>query len=516
MTAAINLANFRALASLLSLDEIAQLSAARIVDCLLEGTLVAAFAGLVLRVGRRSNSSARFAVWFSALMAMAALPLLGFVALEGTGASLTTLSQRPEITLPGSWALWLFGAWAGIAAVGLARVGVGLWRLRALRRSCVPVDSALLGPELRETLAHSSTTHSSTTSYGKSRPATLCVSDRVSVPTVIGFVNPAVVIPRWLLQELSPSELQQILLHELAHLQRWDDWTNLAQKILQALLFFHPAAWWVEKQLSLEREMACDDAVVAETANARAYAECLTHLAEKSFVRRSLALAQAALGRIRQTSLRVAQILDADRPSVPTRSWKPAVLLVAGFAIACATGISQAPRLVGFEDSFPKAAQLASVSNGPSVSSPSAAFFASSPSPRQQGAAESASTPHPVMAKFTAPQSRGIPARSKQQNSDLVQEAYWSVAVFDMNSDASAASIPSSQPLTSDLFYVTDFATSPAPIAEAVFVVVEGRALSSGATSSTTPAAYRISVWRVVLHSPADNSNTNTIPHKET
>ena len=133
---------------------------------------------------------------------------------------------------------------------------------------------------------------------------------------MIGFVNPAVVIPRWLLQELSPSELQQILLHELAHLQRWDDWTNLAQKILKALLFFHPAAWWIEKQLSLEREMACDDAVVAETANPRAYAECLTHLAEKSFVRRSLALAQAALGRIRQTSLRVAA--DSRRGSAPS------------------------------------------------------------------------------------------------------------------------------------------------------------------------------------------------------
>ena len=175
MTAAIHLVNFHALASL---HEIAQLSAARIVDCLLEGTLVAAFAGLVLRVARRWNSSARFAVWFSALMAMAALPLFGFVGLEGAGSSLTTLAQRPEITLPGSWALWLFGAWAGIAAAALARVGVGLWRLRALRRSCVAVDSALLGPELREALAHSSTTQSSTTSYGTSRPAAFCVSAR--------------------------------------------------------------------------------------------------------------------------------------------------------------------------------------------------------------------------------------------------------------------------------------------------------------------------------------------------
>ena len=503
MTAAINLSLN------LTLNAIAQLSAARIVDCLVEGTLVTAFAGLVLRMARRWNSGARFAVWFSALMAMAALPLLGFVALKGTATSLTTLAQRPEITLPGSWALWLFGAWAGIAAFGVGRVGVGLWRLRALRRSCVAVDSAGLDPELRRTLSR----------YGRSRPAALCVSDRVSVPTVIGFVNPAIVIPRWLLQELSPSELQQILLHELAHLRRWDDWTNLAQKILKALLFFHPAAWWIEKQLSLEREMACDDAVVAETANPRAYAECLTHLAEKSFVRRSLALAQAALGRIRQTSLRVAQILDADRPSVPTNGWKPAVLLVAGFAIACATGISRAPRLVGFEDSFPEAAQIASVSSGPSGASPSAAFLASysSTGPR---ATESGITPRPVKAKFISPQPRVIPARNTQPNSDLAQDIYWSVAIFNVN-DASNTNVPSPQPVTSDLLYMTDFAAGQTPVTEAVFIVVEGRGPASAGTSSAgagsaTPAAYRISVWRVVVHSPNDNSTTNKIPHKET
>jgi beta-lactamase regulating signal transducer with metallopeptidase domain len=511
MTAAINLS----LSLNLNLHAMAQISAARIVDCLLEGTLVAAFAGLVLRMARRWNSGARFAVWFSALLAMAALPLFAGTWWNGAATSLTTLPQRPEITLPGSWALWLFGAWAGTAAFGLARVGVGLWRLRGLRSSCVEIDAASLDSELRQALVRESWDRSQT------RRARLCVSDQVSVPTVIGFVNPAVLVPRWLLHELSPSELQQILLHELAHLQRWDDWTNLAQKILKALLFFHPAAWWIEKQLSLEREMACDDAVVAETANPRAYAECLTHLAEKSFVRRSLALAQAALGRIRQTSLRVAQILDADRPSVPTHSWKPAVLLVAGFAMACATGISRAPRLVGFEDSFPKAAQIANLSSAPSAASPSPAFLALPPATSQR-ANESTSTPRPVKAKFTTRQPV-IPAA--QPNSDLAQDVYWNVAVFDANDSAddssNDASIPSARPLTSDLFYLTDFSKDPAPVTEAVFVIVEGRGPNfSGAgstpTGSTLPAVYRISIWRVVVHAPADNLNSNTIPHKET
>src|SRR6202011_3024466 len=98
--------------------------------------------------------------------------------------------------------------------------------------------------------------------------------------------RPLVVIPAWARQELSTTELQAILLHELAHLRRWDDWTNLVQKIVGALLFFHPAVWWIEQRLSLEREMACDDVVLAETVSPRGYAECLLSLAEKSLLRR--------------------------------------------------------------------------------------------------------------------------------------------------------------------------------------------------------------------------------------
>jgi hypothetical protein len=146
--------------------------------------------------------------------------------------------------------------------------------------------------------------------------------------------------------------LQQVLLHELAHLRRWDDWTNLVQRFLKAILFFHPAVWWMEERISLEREMACDDAVLAETASPRAYAECLATLAEKSFVRRSAALAQAAVNRIRQTTLRVAQILDVNRSkSAPAR--KSAVALMTAFACACGVIAWRAPQLVGFDDSPP-------------------------------------------------------------------------------------------------------------------------------------------------------------------
>jgi hypothetical protein len=117
-------------------------------------------------------------------------------------------------------------------------------------------------------------------------------------------------------------------------------------------LFFHPAVWWIENKLALEREMACDDAVLAETANPKGYAQCLISVAEKSFMRRGLALAQAAVNRVRQTSLRVSQILDVNRPSA-THVWKPALYSVAAFFIACLVSLSHAPELVAFKDQAP-------------------------------------------------------------------------------------------------------------------------------------------------------------------
>jgi hypothetical protein len=162
-----------------------------------------------------------------------------------------------------------------------------------------------------------------------------------------GFFRPMIVIPAWALGELSTDELKVVLLHEAAHLERWDDWTNLTQKVLRALFFFHPVVWWLESKLALEREMACDDLVVAATSSPRAYAECLVSLAEKSSGRRTFALAQAAVNRMKHTSLRIRQILDGEH-SGATAVWKPAVGFAAAAAMACLFFVNDAPKLVGF------------------------------------------------------------------------------------------------------------------------------------------------------------------------
>lgn len=318
---------------------IAQYSVLRMVDSLAWGTLVTIVAATLFRFAGRQSAGTRFAIWYSALLAIAVVPIITAVSWHAGRTS--PAAQRSAVTLPDAWALYLFAAWAIPAVWMLAGVGRAVWHLRVLRGKCVELNSLSLDSLLQATLQR----------VQAKRSISLCVSDDVRVPTAIGLARPAIVFPRWALRELSAAELNQVLLHELAHLRRWDDWTNLAQQIVKALFFFHPAVWWIESRASLEREIACDDAVLEETKSPRAYAECLAHLAERSFVQRSVALAQAVLGRFRQTSTRVAEILAADRPQESRRNWKPAVALLASFTLLGGFGASRAPRLVAFSDS---------------------------------------------------------------------------------------------------------------------------------------------------------------------
>jgi len=360
----------------LSVQTVAQISVERILNALPEGFLVALFAWALLRVLRRQNSGTRFAVWFLALLTVAALPVLGGIGegralmagmswgmtsgmLSGMASANSWGRLRPAITIPGRWAFVVFLAWACGACVGMMRLAAGLWRLRRLRRSCTPIIAANLDPAVRNTvdaICASALVVSSSISRSISRSITIATSEYVRVPVAIGFWKRTIVLPAWALRELPAQDLNVILLHEFAHLRRWDDWTNLIQKIVRAVFFFHPAVWWIEKRISVEREMACDDAVLAETANPHGYATCLVSLLEKNLAHRlalrRLSMAQAAVHRAREASLRLAQILDKNRPAA-TRVWKPALAMVGAFSVACLVALPHAPQFVAFDRGAP-------------------------------------------------------------------------------------------------------------------------------------------------------------------
>jgi beta-lactamase regulating signal transducer with metallopeptidase domain len=337
------------------LQTVAQISSEHILNALPEGILIALFAWTLLRVLRRQNSGTRFAVWFLALLAVAALPLLhGFG--EGRALMAARVSShlergnpQPAVVIPIQWAVLVFGVWALGACGSLLRLASGLWCLRQLRRSCSPIGVEALDPVLRKTVEGISAPRSFA-----SGTVTVAVSESVRVPAAVGFFKRTIILPAWTLRELPAKDLNVILLHEFAHLRRWDDWTNLIQKIVRALFFFHPAVWWIENRLSVEREMACDDAVLAETLNPHGYAHCLVSLLEKSVAHRlgsrPWSMAQAAVHRAREASLRLAQILDKNRPGA-TRVWKPALAMVGIFSVVSWIALPQVSRFVGFDAS---------------------------------------------------------------------------------------------------------------------------------------------------------------------
>jgi len=114
---------------------------------------------------------------------------------------------------------------------------------------------------------------------------------RVAVPTVVSLVKPAILLPLSLSSGLSAAQVEMLLLHELAHLRRRDHWINLAQWAIETLLFFHPAVWMISRRVRVERELACDDMVLAAGVGQTPYAESLLRMAELS--RRAVAPSQS-------------------------------------------------------------------------------------------------------------------------------------------------------------------------------------------------------------------------------
>lgn len=363
-----------------TLPSIAELSGGRLINCVLAGPVIALLTWIVLRVTNCRNSGTRFAVWFSALLAIAGLSFVSFTA----GGSGSRVADRiPHIALPASWLWYAFLIWATVACFGLLRIAISLAQVWSLRWRSRELAKAEIDPLLLQTL-----------NDFYSRRVKLCVSDDLRVPAAVGFVTPAVIIPRWALEELSAGELNAALLHELGHLSRGDDWTNLAQKVLRAVLFFHPAVWWIDSRLTLEREMACDDLVLAKTSDPRGYAQCLVSVAEKSLLRTGLALALAAVSRMRQTTARLARILDPTRLN-ETRVSKPALAGVIVASLIAFVALPHTPTLVVFENIAP-VASIANVAAAPLVRQ--ASFKQASAKPKVIEASERVDQPHVVNA----------------------------------------------------------------------------------------------------------------------
>jgi beta-lactamase regulating signal transducer with metallopeptidase domain len=167
--------------------------------------------------------------------------------------------------------------------------------------------------------------------FGIRRSVLVFTSRLVSVPMTIGAFSPVIVLPPDLTRNFTAAEFESVIAHELAHIKRWDYLTNLLQRLMQALFFYHPAVWFIGKQMMIERELACDDWAV-KTCEPRRYAGCLTKLVELVCESKTFAAAAGIIFGKHVISRRVEMILNRDRNATTAVS-KPALVYAIGLAL---------------------------------------------------------------------------------------------------------------------------------------------------------------------------------------
>ena len=322
-----------------------------LVHFLWEGALIASALVVAMYVFRPSSALIRYGMACAAMLAMVIAFGVTLNLFWPHSAAVTIHSNVSRLRIPPpvpiawpaeappgaadslNWIVagWMFGAglfslrslMAWIAAVRLRRSGVcaagEMWRQKLER--------------LRDRIR-------------VSRPVTLLESCLTDVPVVVGFLRPVIVVPAALFTGFPPDQLELILIHELAHIRRCDYLINLLQSMVEDVLFYHPAVWWVSSVMRAERENCCDDVVVAETHNARGFAAALAALEQNRWAAYDAALAVNG-GHLMN---RVRRLLEGqDRPRLGFSGSASPVLfasvLAALFAIAATAshGQSAAP-----------------------------------------------------------------------------------------------------------------------------------------------------------------------------
>jgi len=326
-----------------------------LIHSLWQGAVIAALVALAAR--RSGRSELRYALYFGGAAASLAAAIITYLivypwAVKG-GATQTAmlammlvedggralLGGGPRLTEAGaSGDRWLAGVllgWSVGATLRTARVMVGLAAIARMRRRSAPLYGAWEAAldRLRGRL-------------GVTRKVGLAESGGVDSPMVLGALRPLILLPIGMLHRLSPESVEAALLHELMHVRRHDYLMGLGLALVEALLFFHPAIWWLSRRAREEREHCCDDGVVRHTGDPLRYAMALTDL---EALRGEITapptpmLGQSAAGG--ELMSRIQRLIDHAGPATPSKAraagrartsnlWMPAFTLSAAIAVA--------------------------------------------------------------------------------------------------------------------------------------------------------------------------------------
>ena len=300
-----------------------------VLNWIAQGVVVAAATGAGLWLLPAGRARARMRVWWTVIAVVMALPLVTWWTATGIAEPTSASRQlEPLVVVPQS--VWNATSLAAVAWVAWTllqslRLGLDFRALARLRRSCVPAGHSVEGrlrPSTRARLT-------------KSR-ARIMVSADVRAAAVLGFGPPIIAVQPALIEQLTDTELDQVLVHEWAHVVRRDALGTLAQRLVHVLAGWHPAVWFAMGRLRMEREMACDEVVVDATGSAKAYAACLTRVASLGHTSRGSHLAVAIFSSPALTR-RVMRLLARRRTPAFAPYWMvtPAALAV---VTAFATG----------------------------------------------------------------------------------------------------------------------------------------------------------------------------------
>jgi TonB family protein len=177
-------------------------------------------------------------------------------------------------------------------------------------------------------------------SLGVTRAVRVIESSLVDVPTVIGWLRPAILLPASVIAGVSPFQLDAILAHELAHIRRHDYLVNVLQSVAETLLFYHPAVWWVSRQIRKEREFCCDDLAAEVCGDRLAYARALASLEELRADRPALVMA-ATGGDLVARVRRLTGVLSPPR-QMPI-AWLVVSVLIVSTTLVFANSTASAP-----------------------------------------------------------------------------------------------------------------------------------------------------------------------------
>ena len=291
-----------------------------VLNWLWQGGVVGVALFVTLFALQRAGANVRYIVGWAALLLIVALPALPTV-LPTTVAADALLPTQADavVSLPDAWwtsTLVILAAWMVWGSIQLVRFvsAIAAIRRARTRSRAIPSHLASVLPHWRRVRF-------------QGRRATLVLSNSVTSAAVLGWGAPMIAVAPSLVRTLDADDLDRVLIHEWAHVQRHDDIVKILQIVIHVLAGWHPALWWIDRRLHVEREIACDEMTVSITGSPKSYAECLMKLSRLGGTPRAIQSAPAVFTPS-GLGARVITIVSRRRPIAPVWSRALAATIV--------------------------------------------------------------------------------------------------------------------------------------------------------------------------------------------